>query len=323
MQSGLVVSMLLFAGGFFLFLGVMLWNIVGVAFVIIRAVRREVDNSWVLGIVGAAFISDSLSSTILAIDLETQLIKEVEHEKEKARLLAVEAENERRAEELEEARQLQTSMLPKKLPNLPNLEIAAYMKPATEVGGDYYDFHLSKDGILTVAVGDATGHGLKAGSVITVTKSLFNAFAEQTDIPQILRQTSGALKKMNLRGLFMATTLMKLKDNTLNIRAAGMPSTLVYRADTQAVEELSTRAVPLGSMTNFNYRGQEISLRPGDCVLVMSDGFPEMFNPAGEMHGFGKAAEVLPEFVSKSAAEIVENFVRIGEDWAGDHLRTM
>jgi sigma-B regulation protein RsbU (phosphoserine phosphatase) len=59
--------------------------------------------------------------------------KELQHERDKV-------EYERRAKELEEARQLQLSMLPKKLPQLPNLEIAAYMKPATEVGGDYYDF---------------------------------------------------------------------------------------------------------------------------------------------------------------------------------------
>jgi serine phosphatase RsbU (regulator of sigma subunit) len=56
----------------------------------------------------------------------------------------LEAENERRARELEEARQLQLSLLPKKIPQLPNLEIAAYMKTATEVGGDYYDFHLAE-----------------------------------------------------------------------------------------------------------------------------------------------------------------------------------
>lgn len=351
---GLLISLVFVTIGFLIFLSVMLWNIVSVSIVIIRAVRRKVDNSLILGIVGAAFISSSLSSTILAIafgenspylfigqfvcltalivanavflarqfartsnDLEAQLVKEIEHEKEKVRLLAVEAENERRAQELEEARQLQLSMLPKKLPQLPNIEIAAYMKPAAEVGGDYYDFHLAKEGTLTVAVGDATGHGLKAGSVVTATKSLFNAFAEQTDIPQILMQTSGALKKMNLRGLFMAMTLMKLKDNALSICAAGMPSTLVYRADSQTVEEINIRALPLGSITNFKYQQQEIFLRSGDCVLVMSDGFPEMFNPAGEMLGFGKAAEILPAIVSRSAAEIIENFVKLGEDWAG------
>src|SRR5581483_1809444 len=73
----------------------------------------------------------------------------------------IEAENEQRAKELEEARQLQLSMLPKAVPQLPHWEIAALMQTATEVGGDYYDFHLSGDGTLTISVGDATGHGLK------------------------------------------------------------------------------------------------------------------------------------------------------------------
>ncbi len=243
--------------------------------------------------------------------------KEVEHERKAARLALVEAENERQAKELEEARQLQLSMLPKKLPNILNLEIAAYMKPATEVGGDYYDFHVSDDGTLTVAVGDATGHGLKAGTVVTATKSLFNNLAAAPDIPDTLRQISGALKAMNLRGLFMAMTLLKLKDNSLSICAAGMPSTLVYRAADKTIEEISIRALPLGSMTNFTYRQQKLVLQKGDCVLIMSDGFPEMFNPENEMLGFEKAAEVLAEVINKSAAEIIDKFVKIGEDWAG------
>ena len=154
--------------------------------------------------------------------------QQIEHERTEAELrLAHErtqAENERRAKELEEARQLQLSMLPKNLPELPNLEIAAYMKPATEVGGDYYDFHVGADGTLTVAVGDATGHGLKAGSVVTATKSLFNAFAEREDIPQIFGDMSRALKKMKLRGLFMAMTMLKIKDRQSRIERGGNAS---------------------------------------------------------------------------------------------------
>ena len=235
----------------------------------------------------------------------------LQHEQEKA-------ENQRRAKELEEARQLQFSMLPKKLPDIAGLEIGAYMKPATEVGGDYYDFHVGDDGTLTVAVGDATGHGLKAGTVVTATKSLFNNLAAAPDIPDTLRQISGSLKAMNLRGLFMAMTLIKLKDNRLTICAAGMPSTLVYRAADKTVEEISIRALPLGGMTNFNYRGQEISLRTGDCVIVMSDGFPEMFNPAGEMLGFDKAAEVIKEIAAQTPQDIIDRFVEVSRQWANE-----
>ena len=258
-------------------------------------------------------------------NLQTQLLqvreyaeKQVEHERKEARLAIVEAENRRQAKELEEARQLQLSMLPKKLPKIAGLEIAAYMKPATEVGGDYYDFHIGSDGTLTVAVGDATGHGLKAGTVVTATKSLFNNLAAAPDIPDTLRQISRSLKAMNLRGLFMAMTLIKFKDNSLSICAAGMPSTIIYRHAEKTVEEISIRALPLGGMTNSKYQPQEISLKTGDVVMVMSDGFPEMFNPSGEMLGFEKGAEVLKEIADHAPQEIIDRFVEVSSNWSAE-----
>jgi serine phosphatase RsbU (regulator of sigma subunit) len=240
--------------------------------------------------------------------------RQIEQERREADLRA---ENERRSKELEEARQLQISMLPKKLPELPNLEIAAYMKPATEVGGDYYDFHVSPDGTLTLAVGDATGHGLKAGTLVSVTKGLFNNLAHAPDISGTLSQMSRSLKMMNLRGLFMALTLLKFKDNDLLIAAAGMPSVLIYRAESGAVEEINLRALPLGSVAKFRYSEQQFSLAAGDVVLLMSDGFPEMFNEQNEMLGFEKAAEVLPEIAARAPHEIIDRLVRIGQQWGG------
>ncbi|HEX9960767.1 MAG TPA: SpoIIE family protein phosphatase [Pyrinomonadaceae bacterium] len=240
--------------------------------------------------------------------------RQIEQERREAELRA---ENERRTKELEEARQLQISMLPKKLPQIAGLEIAAYMKPATEVGGDYYDFHVSSDGTLTVAVGDATGHGLKAGTLVSVTKGLFNNLAHAPDISGTLNQMSRSLKMMNLRGLFMALTLLRFKDNDLLISVAGMPSVLIYRAATRKVDELSLRALPLGSVARSRYSEQRFSLASGDVVLLMSDGFPEMFNETGEMLGFEKAAEVLPEIAHHAPQEIIDRLVRIGHEWAG------
>lgn len=240
--------------------------------------------------------------------------KQIEQERREAELRA---ENERRIKELEEARQLQLSMLPSKLPELPNLEIAAYMKPATEVGGDYYDFHVSRDGTLTVAVGDATGHGLKAGTLVSVTKGLFNNLADAPETSRTLEQMSRSLKMMNLRGLFMAMTLLKFKGNDLLISAAGMPSVLIYRAGSGAVEEISLRALPLGSIARLRYSERQIRLAPGDVVLLMSDGFPEMFNERNEMLGFEKAAEILPDIAADSPDEIINRLVRIGHEWAG------
>jgi len=226
------------------------------------------------------------------------------------------AENEARAKELEGARQLQFSMLPQSLPQLPHLEIAAYMKPATEVGGDYYDFHLSDDGVLTVAVGDATGHGLKAGTVVTATKSLFNHLAQESEIPAIFQQSSRALKRMNLRSLFMAMAIAKVKGYQLTLGSAGMPPTLIYRAARRLVEEISLGGVPLGSLTDYSYRKRSLDLAPGDVVVLMSDGYPERFNSKNEMLDYGSAKSVLLEIAILPPQEIIEVFVKIADKWA-------
>ena len=266
----------------------------------------------------SVFLARNFARTNRDLEVKLGQVEELSRQKieQERQAVKLRAENERRAKELEEARQLQLSMLPKKLPQIPNLEIAAYMKPATEVGGDYYDFHVGTDGTLTVAIGDATGHGLKAGSMVTATKSLFNNLADESDITHIFKQSSAALKKMNFRGLFMAMTILKVKDNSLLMSAAGMPSALIYHAASRKVEEVVIRAMPLGSVSNFAYRQQEFTLSAGDCVVVMSDGFPEMFNEAGEMQDFAQAKIELEKTAQNSPQAIIEHFVKTGEAWA-------
>jgi sigma-B regulation protein RsbU (phosphoserine phosphatase) len=228
----------------------------------------------------------------------------------------IEAENHQRAKEMEEARQLQLSMLPQGVPYLPHVEIAACMKPATEVGGDYYDWRLGADGALTIAIGDATGHGLKAGTMVTVTKGLFNHLAEQADLVATLSQTSRALKRMNLRSLFMAMTLVRLKGNHLQCSVAGMPPILIFRAATRTVEEIPLRGAPLGGLTDYAYRQAETFLSVGDVVLLLSDGLPERFNAAGEMFGYDRSKESLLANAHSAPQAVIDRLLQTGEDWA-------
>jgi serine phosphatase RsbU (regulator of sigma subunit) len=228
----------------------------------------------------------------------------------------LEAENEQRARELEEARQLQLSMLPKSVPQLPHLEIATYMKPAAEVGGDYYDFHVADDGTLTVAVGDATGHGLKAGTVVTAMKSLFRTFAAEPEIVPVFNRSSRVLKEMNLRSLFMGLTMIKLNGRRMKISSAGMPPALIYRAETGSVEEVMIKAMPLGSVTGYPYHERELTLCRGDVVVLMSDGLPERFNRAREMFDYSRTMETLVEAATRPPREIIECLAGAGENWA-------
>lgn len=247
----------------------------------------------------------------------------LQREQEKAKLRetellakALEAENARKSQELEEAHKLQLSMLPKNIPKLNNFDISFYMKTATEVGGDYYDFNTGTDGTLTIAIGDATGHGLKAGTMVVATKSLFNSYADEEDIVSVLQTCNKAIKRMNLNQLFMCLTLIKIRDNKLRVAAAGMPPLLVYRAATKTVEEIIIKAMPLGSVYNFPYRLEEIILRKGDTILMMSDGYPELQNNQRDLLGYEKVAEIFKESAFKSSGEIITDLNEYGKIWA-------
>src|SRR5262249_58097034 len=121
-----------------------------------------------------------------------------------------------------------------------------------EGGGDYYGFPGGADGGVRIAMGGATGHGLKAGTVVAVTRGLFTHRAGQADLVATLAQTSRALKQMNLRSLFMALTLVKLNGDHLQCAVAGMPPILIYRAETQTIEEIPLRGAPLGGLSSYD-----------------------------------------------------------------------
>ena len=230
----------------------------------------------------------------------------------------IQAENERKTEELEEARQLQLSMLPKELPQLPYLDIAVYMKTATEVGGDYYDFNVSIDGTLTIVLGDATGHGMRAGTMVTSAKSLFNSYAENPDILFTFREMTRCLKKMQFQSLAMSMTMLKIKNNKLLMSAAGMPPVYIYRRENQVIEEHLMKGMPLGTMDSFPYELKELQLFKGDTLLLMSDGYPELQNDKNEIFGYRRAKNSFELAAEKEPEEIITYLKDEGSRWVND-----
>ncbi len=239
----------------------------------------------------------------------------LKREKGKAQLALLEAENERKSKELEEARELQLSMLPKDLPNLPNLDIAVYMQTATEVGGDYYDFHVGMDGTLTVVVGDATGHGMKAGTMVTTTKSLFNILAPNQDILTTFSEISRVIKGMKFHQLSMCLMLLKIKGNNLSVSSAAMPPALIYREKNKAIEEIFIKGMPLGAMRNFPYTLKESHLEQGDTILLLSDGLPELQNESNEMYGYDRTKTEFHSVGEKEPEEIVNHLKSSASQW--------
>jgi serine phosphatase RsbU (regulator of sigma subunit) len=196
------------------------------------------------------------------------------------------------------------------------------MKTATEVGGDYYDFYVAPDGTSTIAIGDATGHGLNAGTMVTAIKGLFSLLAGKCKLSRMLQLFSEAVRGMKLPRLYMALALIRLRGNTLQLAGVGMPPAIIYRADTQKVEIVELKGMPLGSFANYPYSESTIILKKDDIVLLYTDGLPELFNPHGEMLGYEKIPQILAESGDQSLDEITDYIRNIANQWlAGGELK--
>lgn len=297
--------------------------------------NQEIQTLW-MGILIGGFL---LVVVILALLYNRYNLKKRAHEAleqlhqteiEKAKLRTeaaeamsnyLQAENERQTQELETARNLQLSLLPSEIPDHPAATISAFMQTAVEVGGDYYDFNMEEDGTLTIAIGDATGHGTKAGTLVTATKSLFNLLACKKDLITILRECSKAIRKMNLSKLYMALALVRLRGNEMDVVGAGMPPALLYHAGTGVIEPIPLKGMPMGSATEYPYRQTTVTLQKGDLLLLMSDGLPELPNETGERFGYDRVPNILAEYAGESPGEILKQYREQAQSWLNGSLQ--
>jgi serine phosphatase RsbU (regulator of sigma subunit) len=223
---------------------------------------------------------------------------------------------ERKSRELEEARAFQLSLLPKTLPAHPRFEIAVSMETATEVGGDYYDFHLSEGGALIAAVGDATGHGARAGTMVTVVKSLFSADSGRSAPRDFLAEAATAVKRMELERMAMSLTLARVEGETLTLAAAGMPPALLYRAASREVEEIALEGMPLGGLA-YDYQELSLGIASGDTLLLMSDGLPELQDEQGEPFGYPRVRQSFQGLGGKAPEDVIAGLGEAARAWTG------
>jgi len=228
---------------------------------------------------------------------------------------ALEIENERKTKELEEARQLQLSMLPKVLPDLPDLEIAAFMRTATEVGGDYYDFIVQDDGVLNVAFGDATGHGLQAGTMVTLMKGFFTSDSTKFGLKEFMSHCTKVIKEIKLGRILMSFSYLKIDKKKLQITSAGMPPIYYHHKDTDELEEIIIEGMPLGAMKKAQYETTEKTLKSGDTILLLTDGLPEQMNGKDEMFNYPRVKKNFTDIINDPPDTIIEKLVEAGDQW--------
>jgi serine phosphatase RsbU (regulator of sigma subunit) len=251
----------------------------------------------------------------MAEDLSHQQQKLVEQEVQQ-RVLGLEYE--RKSTELEDARRFQLSMLPKHVPQHDRYEVAASTQTAAEVGGDYYDFHVSPSDALSVTIGDATGHGAKAGTMVTVVKTLFAGYTGDDHPATFLGDAAEKIKRMDLGRMAMALSLARFDGDRVTVANAGMPPLLVHRASTGRVEEISLGATPLGTL-GVDYAQTDVPIGAGDTILLMSDGLPELQNSDGQQFGYARALDEFAAAANASTSDdVVARLVEAAQRWHGE-----
>jgi predicted ester cyclase len=231
-----------------------------------------------------------------------------------------ERERERVEQELRVARRIQQASLPKEVPEQEGWQISPYYRPAREVGGDFYDFHLLPDGRLGLAVGDATGKGVPAALVMSTTCGMLRLAAQNYSSPgEMLRQVNEALFPNIPANMFVTCFYSILDPKRGGLRYANAGHDLPYlRRRGGDCEELRARGMPLGLMPGMRYEEDEIVLDAGEAALFYSDGLVEAHDLRGEMFGFPRLRTLIAEHAEEDSLEealLGELYYFVGEGW--------
>ena len=222
-------------------------------------------------------------------NMTDELQKYMEH------ITQVTMEKEHIATELAVATNIQESMLPHIFPFAPEhseFDIYAVMHAAKEVGGDFYDFYLFDDEHLMITIADVSGKGVPAALFMVVAKTLLKnstmAMEDVDHLSMVMERTNNQLCQNNDAMMFVTAFIgmLDLKTGRFSYVNAGHNPPLIYRKKENHFSYMQVdRNFVLGGMEDMGYKGQEMTLFPGDRLLLYTDGVTEALNEQKELFG--------------------------------------
>ena len=215
-------------------------------------------------------------------------------------------------DELELARELQASLIPKDLPKTASYELGAHNEIANMVGGDIYDFVPLPDGRLAVLFGDASGHGMAAGLVMAVAHAAFRTQLEvDPAAPAMFATLNRILSRTGSpRAFFGCVYLLLSPDGALRGSIAGHPQPLAIRPDGSVRQRFGAGAYPLGIKTGISWPVENGRLEAGETLLLHSDGVSEARDAAGQEFGDARIEAAVRAAIRLPAQEIAASIAR-------------
>lgn len=249
------------------------------------------------------------------VTLNQRLEVEVAHRTEQLKQTL--AEQERVKSELAIARTIQQGLLPVQVPTIAGVRLAAHCAPAREVGGDYFTFHHYSEQIVVAAVGDISGKGIPAALLMALTLRTFEMLVEQYQNQAFLLMELDRTLKTRLSHYKMNTALLNVLIDRQNAYAsvanAGGIAPMLWRDG--HVRVIESYGLPIGTSFDAHYHQVTFAIKPGDRILLTSDGFVEAMNPAHELWGFERLEASFQTHGANCAQTVVDTMVHDVDAW--------
>ena len=221
-------------------------------------------------------------------------------------------QKERLRSELEIARHVQETFLPRRMPQVDGLDIAGMCLAALEIGGDYFDFVKQGSDKLAVVVGDVSGKGTEAAFYMTLTKGFVQTLSRESLSPaQVMRRLNTLFMENVPRGIFISMIygVFDVEARTFTFARAGHNPVILKRSPSQEADLMQPAGLAIGLAAGplFDDSIEEVTLdlRHGDVLVFYTDGFSEAMNRTRELYGDDRLAHKVSDVGQRSANEIL------------------
>lgn len=233
----------------------------------------------------------------------------------------IDGQKKRMQRELDVGREIQLSMVPHHFPHMSEFDLSATLRPAREVGGDFYDFFMVHAGQLWTCVGDVSGKGVPAALLMAVTKTLVKSSASRGVSPGVvLTEVNAELSRENDNAMFVSAFVACLDSTTgvLRYANAGHNPPLVHRGR-EGVRRLAERHGPvLGAQDTVTYQESHTRLAPDDILLLYTDGVTEAIDTDQRLFSESRLTNALMAASHLTAGAVTEKVVSAVQAFAGD-----
>ncbi len=226
------------------------------------------------------------------------------------------------AREMEIARMIQMNLLPKTYPPLEGYEVSAMSQPAKQVGGDYYDFHLLDDGSVGFTIADVSGKGVPAAFLTAVTRTYLRGECQRNQgrVAETITRLNRQIFEDVTNDMYVTLVfgVLSPEAGTFHYVNAGHTFPLLFSVKSRKITELDQGGVFLGILEEIDFDEGEVTLEPGDTLVLYTDGVTDMNNAAGELFGRERLDNILTENAHRPAEEIRNEIYRAALAFKGD-----